>query len=123
MTPTGAITVPSRTRVIAVKATSTVANTTQFLASSTDGSIMTGGSAWKCSVGITSTDWMLTSYDDSSWKMGANWILNNGQSTAEAQYPSISSNAYWIYYKNQAVNVTDVNFRLTLSNKCKTSLS
>ena len=116
---TGQIIVPARTRVIAVKVTNTEGSG-GFLASSTDGSILSTGWVWKARAGVTDKTWMLPSYNDSSWRTGYDWLKNDGSATNyEPQIPRINRNAYWVWTSGMPPADYVVFFRMTLYKKCK----
>ena len=87
--------ITAETRIIAVQATNLPGGAAGFIASSTDGRILTNN-AWKCTTS-PAAGWAYYDFDDSNWPQATQVTLNGEGDWGAMMKNTISSYAYWIW--------------------------
>jgi len=122
----GPIVIPAHARIISIKATwgwpKSGVTLPGILAESTDNSITSDGSVWKCNTQIDNlTTWMLSRNDDSLWPQCNNDAPNipTVSPRYHKYFPDISDGIYWIWNGLGVSTDADIAyFRMTVHNKC-----
>jgi hypothetical protein len=98
-TKTDTVSIPSTSSVLAVKLLNIAGSPAGFLASSSDGTILTDAH-WRCiNADQPIADWMAVEYDASSWDKAV-LLGENKAHNLYGSIVSINSDANWIWYIN-----------------------
>jgi len=95
------VSIPTTSSVLAVKLLNYAGTAAGFLASNTDGSILSNDQ-WRCTNEDQPSNWMTVGYDDSAWKPAVLLDSNDAKFPLHGYRPTISTSAYWIWCTNPA---------------------